>query len=188
MFEQNSGARDSFATGDQVDLHWPPEHTFLLDADQDAHAGDETYAAAGRGRRRWRRRVMSVAQAGAAAGGTIGLGPARLARAAQAVAAGYLLLLPGHAVAGWSSSWSPPSSWSRTSLYDPNGSLETGYAMTWSFGNYLDALQEYHATVPALAATTPASATVPGAAAGLPAGLRDRVQVRAAGRTSCWCW
>ena len=24
-----------------------------------------------------------------------------------------------------------------TSLYDPNGSLDTGYAMTWSFSNYL---------------------------------------------------
>jgi len=30
-----------------------------------------------------------------------------------------------------------------TSLYDPNGSLETGYAMTWSFGNYLDVLEAY---------------------------------------------
>jgi spermidine/putrescine transport system ATP-binding protein len=45
VFEQNSGARDGFRTGDAVDLHWTPEHTFLLDADQDAHAGDETYAA-----------------------------------------------------------------------------------------------------------------------------------------------
>ena len=45
MFEQNSGARDSFRSGDAVDLHWIPDHTFLLDADQDAHAGDETYAA-----------------------------------------------------------------------------------------------------------------------------------------------
>jgi spermidine/putrescine transport system ATP-binding protein len=44
IFEQNSGARDTFATGAKVDLHWTPEHTFLLDADQDAHAGDETYA------------------------------------------------------------------------------------------------------------------------------------------------
>jgi spermidine/putrescine transport system ATP-binding protein len=44
VFEQNSGARDGFAVGDRVDLHWAPAHTFLLDADQDAHAGDETYA------------------------------------------------------------------------------------------------------------------------------------------------
>jgi len=45
VFEQNSGARDGFTVGDRVDLHWTPTHTFLLDADQDAHAGDETYAA-----------------------------------------------------------------------------------------------------------------------------------------------
>ena len=45
VFEQNSGAREASRVGDQVDLHWTPEFTFLLDADQDAHAGDETYAA-----------------------------------------------------------------------------------------------------------------------------------------------
>jgi spermidine/putrescine transport system ATP-binding protein len=45
VFEQNSGARDSFSHGDRVDLHWASGHTFLLDADQDAHAGDESYAA-----------------------------------------------------------------------------------------------------------------------------------------------
>jgi spermidine/putrescine transport system ATP-binding protein len=44
VFEQNSGAREAFSTGTHVDLHWSPAHTFLLDADQDAHAGDETYA------------------------------------------------------------------------------------------------------------------------------------------------
>jgi spermidine/putrescine transport system ATP-binding protein len=44
IFEQNSGARGTFPTGAGVDLHWSPQHTFLLDADQDAHAGDETYA------------------------------------------------------------------------------------------------------------------------------------------------
>jgi len=30
-----------------------------------------------------------------------------------------------------------------TSLYDPSGSLETGYAMTWQFSNYVDAVGEY---------------------------------------------
>ncbi|MFI5839914.1 ABC transporter permease [Catenuloplanes sp. NPDC051500] len=30
-----------------------------------------------------------------------------------------------------------------TSLYDPSGSLSTGYAMTWSFGNYPEALDVY---------------------------------------------
>ena len=41
VFEQNTGARLSFRTGDQVDLHWMPAHTFLLDAAQDATAGVE---------------------------------------------------------------------------------------------------------------------------------------------------
>lgn len=45
VFEQNTGARDAFRPGDPVDLHWAAGHTFLLDADQDAHAGDESYAA-----------------------------------------------------------------------------------------------------------------------------------------------
>jgi len=45
VFEQNTGAREQFRTGEDVDLHWLPAHTFVLDADQDAHAGDETYAA-----------------------------------------------------------------------------------------------------------------------------------------------
>jgi spermidine/putrescine transport system ATP-binding protein len=45
VFEQNTGAREQFRVGDKVDLHWAAGHTFLLDADQDAHAGDETYAA-----------------------------------------------------------------------------------------------------------------------------------------------
>jgi spermidine/putrescine transport system ATP-binding protein len=45
VFEQNSGAREGFRPGDEVDLQWSPTHTFLLDADQDAHAGDESYAA-----------------------------------------------------------------------------------------------------------------------------------------------
>jgi spermidine/putrescine transport system ATP-binding protein len=45
VFEQNSGSREGFRVGDRVDLHWTAAHTFLLDADQDAHAGDESYAA-----------------------------------------------------------------------------------------------------------------------------------------------
>ena len=45
VFEQNSGARRRVPRRRPVDLHWIPEHTFLLDADQDAHAGDESYAA-----------------------------------------------------------------------------------------------------------------------------------------------
>ncbi len=41
VFEQNTGARQSFRVGDHVDLHWMPDHTFLLDASQDASAGVE---------------------------------------------------------------------------------------------------------------------------------------------------
>jgi spermidine/putrescine transport system ATP-binding protein len=41
VFEQNTGARERFDVGDRVDLHWRPEHTFLLDAAQDATAGVE---------------------------------------------------------------------------------------------------------------------------------------------------
>jgi spermidine/putrescine transport system ATP-binding protein len=44
IFEQNSGTRGTFRPGDRVDLHWAAQHTFLLDADQDAHAGDEAYS------------------------------------------------------------------------------------------------------------------------------------------------
>lgn len=44
VFEQNTGAREQFRTGEKVDLHWLAAHTFVLDADQDAHAGDEIYA------------------------------------------------------------------------------------------------------------------------------------------------
>jgi spermidine/putrescine transport system ATP-binding protein len=44
VFEQNTGAREAFRVGEPVDLHWNAAHTFLLDADQDAHAGDEIYA------------------------------------------------------------------------------------------------------------------------------------------------
>ncbi|MFF1819035.1 ABC transporter ATP-binding protein [Kribbella sp. NPDC058245] len=41
VFEQNTGARDAFAAGDRVDLHWRPAHSFVLDAAQDALAGVE---------------------------------------------------------------------------------------------------------------------------------------------------
>ena len=39
VFEQNTGARPLLRTGDQVDLRWRPQHTFVLDAAQDASAG-----------------------------------------------------------------------------------------------------------------------------------------------------
>jgi len=42
VFEQNTGARELFAPGTPVDLHWNDAHAFLLDHDQDATAGVET--------------------------------------------------------------------------------------------------------------------------------------------------
>ncbi len=55
---------------------------------------------------------------------------------------GYLLLLPGIA---WLSLFFalPTVQLVATSLYDPNGSLDLGYDMTWSFPNYLEALSTY---------------------------------------------
>lgn len=41
VFEQNHTSHRRFRPGDTVDLHWSPEHTFILDAAQDAHAGAE---------------------------------------------------------------------------------------------------------------------------------------------------
>jgi spermidine/putrescine transport system ATP-binding protein len=41
VFEQNTGVQKHFSVGDTVDLHWVPDHTFLLDASQDAEAGVE---------------------------------------------------------------------------------------------------------------------------------------------------
>jgi spermidine/putrescine transport system permease protein len=54
----------------------------------------------------------------------------------------YLLLLPGGL---WLALFFavPAFQLGATSLYDPNGSLQTGYAMTWSFSNYPDALSAY---------------------------------------------
>jgi spermidine/putrescine transport system ATP-binding protein len=39
VFEQNTGRRRIFRQGDTVELSWRPEYAFLLDAEQDAHAG-----------------------------------------------------------------------------------------------------------------------------------------------------
>lgn len=54
----------------------------------------------------------------------------------------YLLLLPG---AAWLLIFFalPLLQLAAASLYDPSGSLATGYAMTWSFGNYPAALEQY---------------------------------------------
>ncbi|MEV4387284.1 ABC transporter permease [Micromonospora sp. NPDC049580] len=54
----------------------------------------------------------------------------------------YLLLLPG---AVWLLVFFgvPLLQLAAASLYDPSGSLSTGYAMTWAFGNYPDVVQAY---------------------------------------------
>jgi spermidine/putrescine transport system ATP-binding protein len=39
VFEQNTGRRRLFRQGEQVDISWRPEYSFLLDHDQDATAG-----------------------------------------------------------------------------------------------------------------------------------------------------
>ncbi|TDB75801.1 ABC transporter permease [Micromonospora sp. KC723] len=54
----------------------------------------------------------------------------------------YLLLLPG---AVWLGVFFavPLLQLGAASLYDPGGSLSTGYALTWAFGNYPAALQAY---------------------------------------------
>jgi spermidine/putrescine transport system permease protein len=54
----------------------------------------------------------------------------------------YLLLLPGGL---WLTLFFavPAFQLAATSLYDPAGSLERGYAMTWEIGNYREALAAY---------------------------------------------
>ncbi|MFI7550479.1 ABC transporter permease [Micromonospora sediminimaris] len=54
----------------------------------------------------------------------------------------YLLLLPG---AAWLFLFFvvPLAQLAAASLYDPTGSLSTGYTLTWAFGNYPAALQAY---------------------------------------------
>jgi spermidine/putrescine transport system ATP-binding protein len=44
VFEQNTGVQKGFLAGDLVDLQWAPDHTFLLDARQDASDGVEREA------------------------------------------------------------------------------------------------------------------------------------------------
>jgi len=68
--------------------------------------------------------------------------PARRARSPKRRLTGYWLLLPG---AIWLGLFFvvPLYSLVATSLYDPQGSVLTGYDMTWAFSNYADALQAY---------------------------------------------
>jgi spermidine/putrescine transport system permease protein len=84
---------------------------------------------------------MSVAQfgGGVAAGEP---GQAEVEQAKRRGRTGYLLLLPGIL---WLIVFFivPTIQLAATALYDPNGSLDTGYAMTFAFGNYVDALTQY---------------------------------------------
>ena len=54
---------------------------------------------------------------------------------------GWLLLMPGML---WLAVFFlfPTVQLFMTSLYDPSGSYEAGYAMTWHFGNYVDAIRD----------------------------------------------
>ncbi|MEO3923634.1 ABC transporter permease [Micromonosporaceae bacterium B7E4] len=65
-----------------------------------------------------------------------------MSRPGRGRAVPYLLVLPGLL---WLVLFFlvPAVQLAATSLYDPTGSLTTGYAMTWSFHNYPDALAAY---------------------------------------------
>jgi spermidine/putrescine transport system permease protein len=67
-----------------------------------------------------------------------------MAGAKRARALPYLLLLPGMA---WLFIFFvyPTLQLFFTSLYDPTGSPEAGYAMVWRFENYVDVWNDYHA-------------------------------------------
>jgi spermidine/putrescine transport system permease protein len=82
---------------------------------------------------------MSIAQLGHVAPGG---GEAEVAQQKRSGRTGYLLLLPAVL---WLLVFFvvPTVQLAATSLYDQSGSLDLGYEMTWSFGNYLDALSEY---------------------------------------------
>jgi len=84
---------------------------------------------------------VSVADVGETLEGRTGKPPRKRARR-SGWSTGYLLLLPGVL---WLLVFfvAPTIQLAATSLYDSAGSLEAGYAMTWSFGNYLDALSTY---------------------------------------------
>ncbi|MEU8375411.1 ABC transporter permease [Micromonospora sp. NPDC048894] len=75
-------------------------------------------------------------------GGTPATGAPAPARPGRHRLLPYLLLLPG---AAWLTLFFvvPLLQLAAASLYDPTGSLSTGYALTWAFGNYPEAVQAY---------------------------------------------
>ncbi len=86
--------------------------------------------------------MSSAAPAGVVTGGSVGNEPTPRRRRRRGSSTGYLLLLPGLL---WLTIFFvvPTFQLAATSLYDPSGSLETGYAMTGSFSNYWQALSTY---------------------------------------------
>ena len=89
---------------------------------------------------------------------------------------GWLLLVPGGL---WLAVFfvCPTVQLFLTSLYDPSGSFTRGYRLTWHFANYADALRDTWRAVRALLRVCRRGhGDLP--AAGLPAGVRDRVQGR----------
>lgn len=85
---------------------------------------------------------MSVAQFGGAVAVEAGGPGGEVEQERRSGRTGYLLLLPGLL---WLVIFFvvPTIQLVATGLYDPNGSLDTGYAMTWSWGNYWDVLVQY---------------------------------------------
>ena len=162
VFEQNTGRHTPLGYGDTVDLAWSPDHAFLLDAEQDAHAGHDDPGG---------RRVTGAA----------GVPPAAPDAAVDGESArrrgwGWLLLVPGML---WLAVFFlfPSVQLFFTSLYDPSGSYETGYAMTWHFANYVDAVRDnWNLFVRSFMYAGIATVDLP--LAGLSVGLRHRVQVR----------
>jgi spermidine/putrescine transport system permease protein len=89
---------------------------------------------------------VSTANAGVPVAGTVADDPAPTSRSPRRrrTRTAYLLLLPGVL---WLVVFFliPTLQLAATSLYDPNGSLDTGYAMTWSVSNYWHALSNFQA-------------------------------------------
>ena len=143
VFAQNLGAGGVLRPGTQVDLHWDPEHTFGLDGDPatptPASSGSRTRAGRGRLSR-------GAARAPRIAAGERqfeepqpdrgrGDGPARAAGRRRATP--YLLLLPGHGLAGRSSSSLPLLTLLATSMQTRPPGAEIGvYEQTFRFANY----------------------------------------------------
>ena len=117
--------------------HWDPRHAFLLP--REPGQDDRTTAA---GRRAGRGVVVTALAPRSRSAGPRPAGSPPPARPGRHRLLPYLLLLPG---AAWLLVFFavPLLQLAAASLYDPTGSLSTGYALTWAFGNYPDALQAY---------------------------------------------